>query len=48
VSAVQSFDGLGLRVTMQYDSAVGGMRVNVDMLAGVAVLDENLLCALLS
>jgi hypothetical protein len=47
-SAVQSFDGLGLRVTMQYDSAVGGMRVNVDMLAGVAVLDENLLCALLS
>jgi hypothetical protein len=48
MSAVQSYEGLGLRVTMQYDSSIGGLRVNVDVLAGVAVLDENLLCGLLS
>jgi len=47
-SSVQSYNGLGLRVTMQYDSSLGGVRVNVDLLAGIAPLDTNLLCPLLS
>jgi hypothetical protein len=41
--AVQNFRGVGLRVVTQYDSLVGGVRVNVDVLAGIAVLDEDLL-----
>lgn len=48
MSAVQQFNGLGLRVTMQYDSKEGGMRVNLDLLAGIAALDTNLMVALLS
>jgi hypothetical protein len=27
---------------MQYDSKAGGTRVNLDVLAGTAILDENL------
>ena len=41
-SFVASFDGLSMRVTMQYDGNQQGMRVTFDLLAGVAVLDERL------
>jgi hypothetical protein len=41
--SVQNFRGVGLRVVTQYDSKAGGTRVNVDVLAGIAVLDEDLL-----
>jgi hypothetical protein len=41
--AVQNFRGVGLRVVTQYDSKAGGTRVNVDVLAGISVLDEDLL-----
>jgi len=47
-SFVASFDGLSMRVTMQYDSTVQGMRVTFDLLCGVAVLDERLACVLYS
>lgn len=43
-SAVASFDGLSMRVTMQYDSSAQGTRVTFDILCGVAVLDERLAC----
>ena len=41
-SFVASFDGLSMRVTMQYDSKAQGMRVTFDLLCGVAILDERL------
>lgn len=44
--AVVNFNGVGLRVVIQYDSSAGGRRVNVDLLAGVSVLDQDLLCVL--
>lgn len=47
-SAVQNFDGVGIRVVEQYDSEVGGWRYNVDLLAGVSVLDIDLLCVMLA
>lgn len=37
-----SYNGVGMRVVMQYDSKKGGTRVNLDILAGVAILDPNL------
>jgi len=43
-SAVASFDGLAIRVTMQYDSKAQGTRVTFDVLCGVAILDERLAC----
>jgi hypothetical protein len=43
-SAVTSFDGLSMRVTMQYDSQAQGTRVTFDLLCGVAILDERLAC----
>lgn len=43
-SAVASFDGLSMRVTMQYDSQAQGTRVTFDILCGVAVLDARLAC----
>jgi len=43
-SAVTSFDGLSMRVTMQYDSQSQGTRVTFDLLCGVAILDERLAC----
>lgn len=46
--AVANFGGIGLRVVTQYDSSVGGTRVNVDLLAGVSVLDDDLLCVMLA
>ena len=45
-SAVTSFDGLSMRVTMQYDSQSQGTRVTFDLLCGVAVLDERLACVI--
>ena len=47
-SFVASFDDLSMRVTMQYDSTVQGMRVTFDLLCGVAVLDDRLACAVYS
>lgn len=47
-SFVASFDGLAMRVTMQYDSKAQGMRVTFDLLCGVAVLDDRLAVALYS
>ncbi len=47
-SFVASFDGLSMRVTMQYDSIAQGMRVTFDLLCGVAVLDDRLAVALYS
>lgn len=42
LSYVANYNGLGLRVTIQYDSSVQGHRVTVDMLAGIKVLDSAL------
>lgn len=47
-SAVANYEGIGVRVVMQYDSSAGGTRVNVDLLAGISVLDEDLLCVMLA
>jgi hypothetical protein len=41
-AAVQDFNGIGMRVLMQYDINAGGTIVNCDVLAGVAVLDSAL------
>jgi len=45
-TAVTSFDGLSMRVAMQYDSKAQGTRITLDMLCGVAVLDERLACVI--
>jgi len=42
-----SYNGISMRVSMQYDQSVGGTKVNCDILAGLAVLDTNLACLLL-
>lgn len=47
-SFVASYDGLSMRVTMQYDGSAQGMRVTFDLLCGVAVLDDRLAVALYS
>lgn len=41
-SFVAEMNGLGLRVTMSYDGIKQGVRVTVDLLWGVKVLDTNL------
>lgn len=41
-SAVVEYNGVPMRITMQYDIDVAGTKVTVDMLAGTAVLDTNL------
>lgn len=41
-SAVVSANGLGLRVTMQYDIDVTGTKVNVDLLCGTKTLDSRM------
>ncbi len=46
-SAVMSGNGIALRVTFQYDIHAGGTIVNVDVLGGVKVLDEDLAGVLL-
>ncbi len=47
LSAVESFDGMGMRATMQYDIDAGGTKVVLDLLAGTAVLDAALATMLL-
>jgi len=42
MSSVGSYNNIAMRVTMQYDIQEGGTVVNLDILAGVAILDENL------
>ena len=45
-SGVANYNGVGIRVVVQYDSSAGGHRVNVDVLAGISVLDVDLLCVM--
>ena len=47
MSSVGSYNNIAMRVTMQYDIQEGGTVVNLDILAGVAVLDQNLAVVLL-
>lgn len=42
MSHVGAYNNIAMRVTMQYDIQEGGTVVNLDILAGVAVLDQNL------
>lgn len=44
---VANYKGLSLRVVMQYDSAIQGHRVNLDLLCGYALLNANLGCLLM-
>ncbi len=46
-AAIASYNGISMRITMQYSQSAGGTRVNCDMLAGLAVLDTNLAVVLL-
>ena len=48
VSAVANEGGIGVRVSMQDELKASGTRVVVDILAGVSVLDEDLLCVMLA
>lgn len=41
-AASSVYNNVSMRVVMQYDSKKGGTRVNFDILAGVAVLDQDL------
>jgi len=43
VSSVVNFDGVGIRVAMQDDLGLDGKLVVVSVLAGISVLDEDLL-----
>lgn len=47
-SFVASYEGLSMRVTMQYQGTSQGMLVTFDLLCGVAILDERLACILWS
>jgi hypothetical protein len=46
-AGVASYNGISMRVTMQYSQSAGGTQVNCDMLAGLAVLDTALACLVL-
>jgi len=46
-SAVVNFDGVGIRVQEADELSASGTRYVVDLLAGVSVLDEDLLCVML-
>lgn len=48
ISAIANADGIGIRVSMQDELKASGTRVVVDLLAGVSVLDEDLLCVMLA
>jgi hypothetical protein len=41
------YNGVGMRLTMQYDSSIQGTRVTHDILCGTEILDTNLGCVLL-
>jgi hypothetical protein len=47
-AAVAAYDGLAVRVVMQYDSSKQGTRVTFDLLCGVAILDARMACVLYS
>jgi hypothetical protein len=47
MSGVAAHNDISMRVTMQYDSAIQGTRVTLDMLCGYALLNVNLGCLLL-
>ncbi len=47
LSGVGAYNGIGMRVSMQYDIDAGGTVVNCDILAGVKELDTALAVALL-
>ena len=46
LSHVGVYNDIAMRVSMQYSIASGGTVVNLDILAGVAILDTNLCCVL--
>lgn len=46
-TAVANYNGLGLRVTIGYDMVKQGIRVTIDLLCGVKVLDTELGCLML-
>lgn len=46
-AAVGQYNDLAMRVAMQYDISSQGTKVTLDMLLGVALLDENLGCVVL-
>ena len=41
-AAVATMNGLSIMVTMQWDINKGGVKVNLDLLAGIAELDKDL------
>jgi hypothetical protein len=47
LSGVGAYNGIGMRVSMQYDIDAGGTVVNCDILAGIKELDTALAVALL-
>ncbi len=47
LSGVNSYNDIGMRVSMQYDIDAGGTVVNCDILAGVKQLDANLAVVML-
>ncbi len=47
VAATVNFNGVGMRVTIAYDSDRQGHKVTLDFLAGVKILDENLAAPML-
>jgi hypothetical protein len=47
LSHVGAYNNIAMRVSMQYDIQEGGTVVNLDILAGVAVLDQDLAVVLL-
>jgi len=46
-AGVATYNDVSMRISMQYDQAVGGTKVNCDILAGLALLDVNLGCVML-
>lgn len=46
-AGIATHNGVSMRVTMQYSLTAGGTLVNMDILAGVAVLDEDMAVVLL-
>lgn len=46
-AAVAAYNNVGMRVTMQYDITTQGTIVTLDLLAGIALLNQDLGCVLL-
>lgn len=47
LAGVANYNNVAMRISMQYDQALGGTKVNCDILAGLAMLDVKLACVLL-